>query len=80
MPTETALLLIDVQIGLLAGDRPVYQAAAVLARIAALAARARAPPVLYAQDKDVPDEVSSPGWQIHPDVAPAPGDLVVRKA
>lgn len=82
MSTETALLLIDVQVGLLVGATPVYAAEAVLARIAALAERARAhgTPVVYVQDKDVGTGVGSPGWQIHPAVAPAPGDLVLRKA
>lgn len=82
MPTETALLLIDVQAGLLAGENSVYAAESLLARIAALAARARAAgtPVVYVQDKDVGTGVGSPGWQIHPAVAPEPGDLVLRKA
>ena len=82
MTSGTALLLIDLQVGLLAGERPVFEAAAVLDRCAALAARARASgvPVVYVQDKDVGDGVGSPGWEIHPAVAPAPGDTVLRKA
>lgn len=82
MTSGTALLLIDLQVGLLAGEQPVFEAAAVLDRCAALATRARASavPVVYVQDKDVGTGVDSPGWEIHPSVAPAPGDLVLRKA
>jgi nicotinamidase-related amidase len=81
MRTTTALLVIDVQVGLIEGAVPVYQADAVLERIAGLIAAARAAgvPVIYAQDKDV-GGVGTPEWQIHPAVAPAAGDLVVRKA
>jgi nicotinamidase-related amidase len=77
----TALLVIDVQVGLIAGDNPVYQANTVLERIAGLIGNARAAgtPVIYVQDKDV-GGVDTPEWQIHPAVAPAPGELAVRKA
>lgn len=78
---NTALLAIDVQVGLLTGEQPVYQAEDTLERIAALIAQARAAgaPVVYLQDKDV-GGVDTPAWQIHPRVAPEAGDLVVRKA
>jgi nicotinamidase-related amidase len=79
--SDIALLVIDVQVGLITGKDPVYTADAVLARIAELIARARASGALvaYVQDKDV-GGVGSPEWQIHPRVAPAAGDLVVGKA
>jgi nicotinamidase-related amidase len=81
MQSNTALLVIDVQVGLIEGADPVHDAEAVLGRIAGLIARARAAgvPVVYAQDKDV-GGVGSPEWAIHPAVAPAPGELVVGKA
>ena len=55
MQITTALLVIDVQVGLIAGANPVYQADTILERIAGLiaAARAAGTPVIYAQDKDV---------------------------
>ena len=79
MSNHTALLVIDVQVGLV--EEPVYDADAVLERIAGLIARAHAAgaPVVYVQDKDV-GGVGTPEWQIHPRVAPAAGDLLVRKA
>lgn len=78
----TALLLIDTQVGLLSGAESVYEAERVLACSAMLAERARAhgTPVIHVQDNDVGEGVGSPGWQIHPAIAPAPGDLVLRKA
>src|SRR6188508_3797264 len=81
MHTTTALLVIDVQVGLIAGPNPVYQADTILERIAGLiaAARAAGAPVIYVQDKDV-GGVGTPEWQIHPAVAPAPAELAVRKA
>ena len=81
MSSNTALLVIDVQVGLVTGDDPVHQAGEMLERIAALIGRARAggTPVAYAQDKDV-GGVGTPEWQIHPAVAPNDGELVVRKA
>src|SRR6476469_1508900 len=81
MSTTTALLVIDVQVGLVAGPSPVYQADAILDRIAGLIAAARAAgrPVIYVQDKDV-GGVGTPEWQIHPAVAPAPTELTIRKA
>src|SRR6266545_5764309 len=81
MSDNTALLVVDVQVGLIEGPNPVYQGAAVLERIAGLiaGARAAATPVIYVQDQDV-GGVGTPEWQIHPAVAPAAGEVVVGKA
>jgi nicotinamidase-related amidase len=81
MSTTTALLVIDVQVGLIARENPVYQAGTILERIAGLiaAARAAGTPVIYVQDKDV-GGVGTPEWQVHPIVAPLPSELAVPKA
>src|SRR4051812_21639983 len=81
MSTTTALLVIDVQVGLIEGPDPVYQADIILERIAGLiaAARANGTPAIYVQDKDV-GGVGTPEWQVHPAVAPLPAELAVRKA
>ena len=82
MAQDTALLIIDMQVGLVEW---AYQKDEVLARLKALIARARAAsiPVIYIQhDGHKPAHPlypSKPGWQIHPDIAPQPGDLVLRK-
>ncbi len=81
---NTALLVIDAQVGLIDGESPAHQRDEVLATIQDLLARARVneTPVIYMQhDGDPGDslEVHSPGWQIHPQVAPQEGELVLRK-
>ena len=80
MRTDTALLIIDVQTGLVAGTTPVYQLDELLGNIATLIAQARTTgtPIIYIQDNDV-DAIGSPGWQIHPAIAPHEGDVVLRK-
>ncbi len=80
MRTGTALLIVDVQTGLVAGTEPVYRLDELLKNIATLITQARTTgtPIIYIQDNDV-DEIGSPGWQIHPAIAPEEGDLVLRK-
>jgi nicotinamidase-related amidase len=80
MTTTTAVLIIDVQVGLIEGERPVHRGHEVVDRIKGLLARARAAevPIVYVQDNDV-GEIESPAWQIYPSIAPAPEDAVVRK-
>jgi nicotinamidase-related amidase len=81
MASDTALLVIDMQAGIVAG---AYQEQEVLERLKALIARARAAglPVIYLQHDGYPGhrlEPGIPGWQIHAAIAPQPGDLVIRK-
>jgi nicotinamidase-related amidase len=82
---DTALLVIDVQVNMFAEDDPVYQGDELLARIQSLLTKARQAeiPVIYVQHgrerKGHPMEIGTPGWQIHPAIAPQEGDTVVRK-
>lgn len=79
---ETALVIIDVQTGLVEGwqHEPVWEREKLLANLQALLAKARAHqvPVIYIQDDDV-GPVDSAEWQIHPAIAPQSGDTVIRK-
>jgi nicotinamidase-related amidase len=77
---KTALVIVDMQTGLIAGAEPVYQINALLEHIALLITRARAreTPVIYIQDNDVA-EIGSPGWQIHAAIAPLQQEVVLRK-
>jgi nicotinamidase-related amidase len=82
LSTQTALLVIDVQVGLITG--PAYRGPEVLANIAALLARARAAgvAVIYMQhDGDEGSKLApgAPGWAIHPSVIPLNGEIVIRK-
>lgn len=81
MAAATALLVIDMQVALVEG---AYQASATVECVAALIAKARAggTPVVFIQhdhERYTPMIPGAPGWQIHPALAPAPGELVVNK-
>jgi nicotinamidase-related amidase len=80
MSRTTALLAIDVQVGVveLIPDALRRQ---VLANIGALISKARisGAPVIYIQHDGAeghPLQVDSPGWQIHPAVRPAEGEVI----
>ena len=80
-PMGTALLVIDVQVGLIDG---AHDAERLLANIADLIARARraAVPVIYLQHNSAtwpPLRHGVPTWQIHPRVAPASDETVLEK-
>jgi len=81
MVNDTALVIIDVQKGLIDG---AYQRDGVLENINTLLAKARTSgtPVIYVQH-DGPKgnglEVGTDGWQISPVIAPQKGEPIVRK-
>jgi nicotinamidase-related amidase len=82
--SKTALLIIDVQLGMFAEGDPVYRGAELLATISDLIIRARdaGVPVIYVQHSGGDGhllEPGSPGWPIHPAVVPAKGELVIHK-
>lgn len=85
MPNDTALVVIDVQVGMFDDDDPVYDGDGLLARIGQLIANARESgvPVIYVQHQSDrpghPMAYGSPGWRIHPAIAPLPGEPVVAK-
>ena len=80
---KSALLIIDVQSGLFDDEPRPFEADAVVARINALAARAReaAMPVVFIQHER-PDHFlahGEPGWQLESHLVVEPGDTRVRK-
>ena len=80
--TQTALLVIDVQNAVVAEG--AQRESEVLAAIADLARRARAAgtPVIYVQHNEPPFPAmrhGGDGWQVHPAVAPLPGELRIDK-
>jgi nicotinamidase-related amidase len=84
MGTNTALLIMNPQVGLMAGRTPAYQSSEVLERIRHLLASARASDtlVIYIQhdgDHGSLLEAHSPGWQIHPALAPKAEDCIIYK-
>ena len=82
--SKTALLLIDVQMCMFNPEYPVYQDKQLIANLQELLAKARASktPVVYVQhcgDSGAPHEPGQPGWEINPDIAPDPEDMIVQK-
>ena len=85
--SKTALLAIDVQRAFFDGDTlpAVHDGERVLARIIDIVHRARSAgvPVVYLQHaggRGHPLKEGGKGWQIHPEVEPQEGDVVVAKA
>ncbi len=81
---STALIVIDVQEGLLADPNdPIWQTEEFLENVTGLIARARqeGAPVVYVQheEPDGPLAAGEPGFAIHEAVRPQPGDPVVVK-
>jgi nicotinamidase-related amidase len=81
--TGTALLVIDVQVGIVEGFR-AHRGKEVLAQINALLdlARSSGTPVIYVQHDgadDHPLKPQTPAWQIHPAIKPADGELIINK-
>jgi nicotinamidase-related amidase len=83
MSGNDALLVIDVQVGIIDGLH-AFRGDEVLEQINTLLGKARASnlPVIYVQhdgETGHPLEVGSEGWQIHPAIKPHDEDLIVRK-
>lgn len=84
MQLKTALLIIDAQMAMFVENDPVYQSEALLEKLCQLITRARKAgvPVIYVQHNTGQGgdlAYGSPAWQIHPAVAPFPGEVVVHK-
>lgn len=78
-----ALLVVDVQVGIIDGFS-AYRGAEVLERINTLLARARSSgtPVIYVQHNggdDHPLKPNTPAWQIHPAIKPLDTELIINK-
>ncbi|HYO90109.1 MAG TPA: cysteine hydrolase family protein [Pyrinomonadaceae bacterium] len=84
MKKDTALLVVDVQSGVVDWSNPDCEGERVLKRINNLLSRARRAqtPVIYIQHDSGAGgllEAGTPAWQIHPAIFPADGELVIRK-
>jgi nicotinamidase-related amidase len=85
MEKETALLVVDVQAGVVDWSNPDCGGERVLARIGSLLERARRAetPIIYIQHDSGAGGMlaaGTPGWEIHPAIAPAAGELVIGKS
>jgi len=84
MEGNTALMIVDVQTGMFAESDPVANGDELLATINQLIAQARdaGPPIIYIQHDGAKNgllDPDKPGWPIHPAIAPAEDDVVIRK-
>ncbi len=79
-PRRKAVLVIDVQVGLLARERPVRNQEALFSNINVVLEKARAAhvPVLYIQDTSVGGK-GSPDYEVHSSVAPHANEPSVSK-
>jgi len=80
---NTALLLIDAQVDMFEPE-PVHDDKRVLTTLINLLAQARHTdtPIIFVQNNGepgYPDEPGTPGWEIHPDLAPTANDIVLQK-
>lgn len=75
---NTALLVIDVQRGVMA---TAHERESVVANIATLVDRARAEsvPVVWVQHSSAELPLESEVWQIVPELTPEPGEVIIRK-
>ena len=85
MDSQTALMIIDVQLGMFDESDPIFDGNELLERISTLIHQARLAgiPVIYVQHNDQdprsPLHNQQPTWVIHPDIQPVTGELVVQK-
>lgn len=76
--TNTALMVIDVQNDVV-GD--AYHREQTIANINALVHKARAAntPLIWVRHSDEDMEIGSQGWEIVPELSPAPGEPIIQK-
>ncbi|MGZ9583761.1 cysteine hydrolase family protein [Paenibacillus marinisediminis] len=81
---KKGLLIIDVQLGMFDESDPVFQGEILLKKINHLIGRARSAdiPIFYIQHNEragQPLEPGTPGWGIHPNIAPHTHDVIIQK-
>jgi len=84
MNPNTALLVIDVQVNMFDPSHAVASADGLLTHVRSLVSSARAAgaPVVFVRNcggLQDPDVKGTPGWELHPALQPAAGELVLDK-
>jgi len=84
MTEKIALLVVDVQVSMFADLEPPFHSQELLANIRLLIDRAKSAGVdviyvRHAHARYEPMMFGADGWQIHPSIAPEPGDVIVDK-
>ncbi|MFX0085653.1 MAG: cysteine hydrolase family protein [Candidatus Hodarchaeota archaeon] len=78
------MIIIDVQLGNFTGSDPIYNGDKLLERISKIVKkfRSRGFLTIYIQNmgnKGDPDQPETPGWRIHPDIAPLETEITIQK-
>ena len=76
---KSALLIVDVQIDLFCGERPVYAGDQIVAQINHLIARIPEPTLIVAVQDDDVGPFGQAGWNLHPDLLLPERALRMRK-
>jgi len=81
MSSDTALVIIDVQMGMFDEDEPVHNGEQLLQTLSGLIDKARQTdvPVVYVQHNDSQFVEGGLSWPIHQSIAPQAGEVVVQK-
>lgn len=81
---KSALIVVDTQVNMFDEAFSVYAGDRILQTISGLIKKARADQadVIYVRNngpEGEPDEPGTPGWHLHPAIAPEAGDLIIDK-
>jgi streptothricin hydrolase len=84
MNSKQALLLVDAQVNMFDPQLPVWSADALLGRLTNLRDQARSTqtPIIFIRNcggPHDPDQPGTPGWELHPALQPAVGDVLLDK-
>jgi nicotinamidase-related amidase len=82
--SETALIIVDMQLGNFQGAFPIRNGSELVTRVRSLIDRARHAnfPVVFVVNrgsKGDPDEYGTDGWKIHPEISPLNNEKVIEK-
>jgi nicotinamidase-related amidase len=81
---DNALLIVDMQVGNFSEHNPIYRENDLLEKVRDILAKARSANILIVFIKNRggigdPDEYETPGWEIHPSIAPHETEIVIEK-
>jgi len=81
---NSALLIIDMQLGNFTGSDPIFKGEELLDSVGKILQKFRSFgfPIIYIQNmgtKGDPDEPGTQGWQIHPSISPLDNEITIQK-
>ena len=84
MTSQQALVIVDAQVNMFDEEFSIFDADRIISVLSNLIDKARAKdiPVIYVRNnggEGEPDELGTPGWEIHPSITPQSNDVVIDK-